>query len=61
MSLTFASRCTSIADAGLCIETSLVTYLAIEELFLDVSSETKSTPDSYVTEPTSKYDASSSD
>ena len=61
MSLTFAKRWTSIADAGLCIETSLVTYLAIEELFLDVSSETKSTPDSYVTEPTSKYDASSSD
>ena len=60
ISLTFAKRWTSIADAGLCIETSLVTYLAIEELFLDVSSETKSTPDSYVTEPTSKYDASSS-
>ena len=60
MSLTFARRCTSIADAGLCIETSLVTYLAIDELFLDVSSETNSTPLSYDTEPTSRYDASSS-
>ena len=44
MSLTFASKCTSIAVAGFVIVTSLVTYLAMLELFLDLISDMKSTP-----------------
>ena len=59
ISLVFIVVLISIAVAGFSIETSLVTYLAIEELFLDCVSAIKSTPSLYVTLETSMNSCSS--
>ena len=49
ISLVLAVILTLIPVAGFSIATSLVTYLAIVELFLDLTSEMKSTPSVYET------------